>query len=109
MREAPSRVLMELLWGAGAKVKAYDPEAMDEAKRIYGDSEKLELCDSKEQVLTGADGLIICTEWQNFKSPDFELIKKELIDPVIFDGRNLFNGLELESQGISYWSVGSKK
>ena len=108
MREAPSRVIMELLWKSGAKIKAYDPEAMSEAMRIYGENDNLELCDSKEDALKGADGLIICTEWQNFKSPNFDLIKSQLLKPVIFDGRNLFNKKELKSLGVKYWSIGYK-
>ena len=106
MREAPSRVLMELLWEAGAKIQAYDPEAMHEAMRIYGSNDNLKLCSSKELALTGADALVICTEWQSFKSPDFGLIKSQLSEPVIFDGRNLFNSLDLKSLDIDYWPVG---
>ena len=108
MREAPSRVLMELLWRAGAKVQAYDPEAMSEAKRIYADVDGLKLSSSKEEALNGADALVICTEWQSFKSPNFDLIKSKLNEPIIFDGRNLFNATELRSLGIEYWSIGLK-
>ena len=75
MREASSRVLMEALWNAGAKVKAYDPVAMDECKRIYGDHAQLELCDTADQTLIFADALVIVTEWNEFRSPDFLKIK----------------------------------
>ena len=91
MREAPSRVLMESLWEAGAKVRAYDPEAMDEAARIYADQQGLTLCESAYDALEGADALVIVTEWQEFRSPDFDELKSTLTDPVIFDGRNLYD------------------
>src|SRR5690606_21315188 len=84
MREAPSRVLMEALWEAGASVQAFDPEAMDETRRIYGDHPQLTLMDTKEAVLRNADALVICTEWQHFRAPDFELLLKQLKHPVIF-------------------------
>lgn len=106
MREAPSRVLMEALWGAGAKVQAYDPEAMEETQRIYGARADLSLMGTKESALNGADALVICTEWQNFKAPDFDVIKKEIKDKVIFDGRNLFNPEKLSNKGIQYFSIG---
>ena len=108
MREAPSRVLMEALWKAGAKVQAYDPEAMDECQRIYGQRDDLTLMETQELVLKEADALIIVTEWQHFKSPDFDLILKLLKAPVIFDGRNLFEPKRLEKQGITYYSIGRK-
>ena len=91
MREAASRVLMEALWAAGAKVQAYDPEAMEETQRIYGDRDDLVLCGTKEAALKGADALAILTEWQVFRAPDFDLIREKLTDPVIFDGRNLYD------------------
>ena len=78
MREASSRVLMEKLWAAGAKVKAYDPEAMEETQRIYGSRDDLSLVGTKESALDGADFLVICTEWQAFRAPDFEMIKEKL-------------------------------
>ncbi|MDX1474109.1 MAG: UDP-glucose/GDP-mannose dehydrogenase family protein, partial [Reinekea sp.] len=91
MREAPSRVLMEALWQVGAKVQAFDPEAMDECRRIYGERDDLALMESKEQALEGADALVICTEWKNFRAMDYEAVKTELKQPVIFDGRNLYD------------------
>src|SRR5690606_25076431 len=78
MREAPSRVLMEALWDAGARVRAYDPVASDETRRIYGDRPDLELCASAAETLEGADALAIATEWREFRSPDFEMIKNRL-------------------------------
>jgi UDPglucose 6-dehydrogenase len=106
MREASSRVLMEALWEAGATVRAYDPESMDEARRIYGDQETLTLCDSASEALEGADALAIMTEWQEFRSPDFEAIKSTLKDPVIFDGRNLYDPDTLSTLGIAYYAIG---
>ncbi|WP_019411716.1 UDP-glucose dehydrogenase family protein [Pseudomonas psychrophila] len=106
MREAPSRVLMEALWKAGAKVQAFDPEAMEETQRIYSSRDDLSLCGTKEAALKGADALVIVTEWQTFKAPDFELIKQQLKTPLIFDGRNLFDPLRINKKGISYYSIG---
>ena len=106
MREAPSRVVMESLWRAGAKVQAYDPEAMREAEKIYGVRDDLLLGDSKEGVLNNADALIICTEWHSFRAFDFDLIKQQLKEPVIFDGRNLFDLKTMRDNGIHYTSIG---
>lgn len=108
MREAPSRVLIEALWAAGASVKAYDPEAMEETQRIYGTRDDLALCGTKEAALKEADALIIVTEWQSFRAPDFELIKQQLAQPVIFDGRNLFEPERMERKGFTYYSVGRR-
>lgn len=106
MREAPSRVLMEALWAEGALVQAYDPEAASEAIRLYPNVKSLSVHDSKESALYGADALVIITEWQAFKAPDFEFIKAHLSDPVIFDGRNLFDPQRMAREGISYYSIG---
>lgn len=106
MREAPSRVLLEALIDAGANVRAYDPEAMEEAKRIYPDKAGLTLCDNTCDALEGADALCIVTEWKNFWSPDFEEMKKHLKHPVIFDGRNLYEPDLMKSQGYEYISIG---
>ena len=106
MRDAPSRVIMEALWDAGAKVRAYDPEAMEEAARIYPDQEGLELCDTAYSTLVGCDALVIITEWQEFRSPDFDYVKKTLTEPVIFDGRNLFDPALLQTMGITYHAIG---
>lgn len=106
MREAPSRVLMEALWRAGARVQAYDPEAMEETQRIYGDRDDLRLCGTKDACLKGADALMIVTEWQAFKAPDFNAIKQQLKQPLIFDGRNLFDPGSVLRKGIAYISIG---
>jgi UDPglucose 6-dehydrogenase len=106
MRDAPSRVLMEALWQAGAKVQAYDPEAMEEAQRIYGARNELVLMGTKEAALRRTDALIICTEWQSFRAPDFELIKSELAHPLIFDGRNMFDPKRMRNKGFEYYSIG---
>ena len=106
MREAPSRVLMEALWAAGAKVRAYDPEAMEETQRIYGDRDNLELTGTKESALKDADALIICTEWKSFWSLDIDLVKERLKSPVIFDGRNLYDPAVLQAGGIAYYGIG---
>ncbi|WP_286265566.1 UDP-glucose dehydrogenase family protein [Thalassotalea atypica] len=106
MREASSRVLMEALWQAGAKVQAYDPEAMEECQRIYGNRDDLSLVGTKESALNGADALVICTEWSQFRAPDFELIEKSLSHPVIVDGRNLYDPGLLKSRGFSYYAIG---
>ena len=106
MREAPSRILMELLWQQGAKIQAYDPEAMDEAQRSYGDRDDIILCGTKEQALKGADALVICTEWQNFKAPDFDFIAEQLSEAILFDGRNLFDPDRMAKKGFIYYSIG---
>jgi UDPglucose 6-dehydrogenase len=106
MREASSRVLMEELWAAGAKVQAYDPEAMEETQRIYGVREDLTLVGTKEAALKGADALVICTEWQHFRAPDFEVIKTQLKQPLIFDGRNLFEPARMHKKGFTYFAIG---
>ncbi|MGM8227463.1 UDP-glucose dehydrogenase family protein [Cellvibrio sp. ARAG 10.3] len=106
MREAPSRVLMEALWNAGAKVQAYDPEAMEETQRIYGNRDDIILCGTKEGALKGADALVIVTEWQTFRAPDFDLIKQMLVQPTIFDGRNMYDPKRMHKKGFTYYSVG---
>ena len=106
MREAASRVLMEALWAAGAKVQAYDPEAMEEAQRIYGDREDLLLVGTKEAALKGADALVILTEWQAFRAPDFELLAERLKAPLIFDGRNLFDPERMARRKFTYYAIG---
>ena len=106
LREAPSRVLMEALWNAGARVRAYDPVAMPEAKRIYGARADLELCASGSAALEGADALVICTEWQEFRSPDFAAFKSLLKQPVVVDGRNLYDPALMAQQGVRYFAIG---
>lgn len=106
MREASARTLMEKLWKAGAKVQAFDPEAMEETQRIYGDHDGLTLCGTKEQTLRGADALTICTEWKEFRSPDFAAIASTLHEPVVFDGRNLYEPEMLKRHGLVYYAIG---
>jgi len=106
MREAPSRVLLEALWREGCSVRAYDPAAMSEARRIYGERPDLQLCDQAMAALNGADALIIVTEWVLFRSPDFDAIRQALKQPVIFDGRNLYDPDYLREQGFVYYAIG---
>ncbi len=106
MREASSRVLLQALWGAGASVRAYDPEAMEEAQRIYGNRDNLALMGTKEAALQGADALVIVTEWKSFRVPDFKKMVEEIKDKVIFDGRNLYDPARVEGMGLSYYGIG---
>jgi len=106
MREAPSRVLMDTLWSQGATVQAYDPVAMDEAKHLYPDHSGLKLTETAMEATEGADALIIMTEWNEFRSPSWEGLKKSLKDPVIFDGRNLYEPSVVADNGIQYYCIG---
>lgn len=106
MREASSRILIESLWKAGARVQAYDPEAMEEAQRIYGTRDDLKLMGTKEAASHGADALMIVTEWKLFRVPDFEKLANDLRDKVIFDGRNLYEPLRVEAMGLAYYGIG---
>lgn len=106
MRAAPSRTLMEALWQAGATVQAFDPVAMKEAARIYGQQDGLSLCPDKYAALKGADVLVICTEWQQFRVPDFAEMEARMRRKVIVDGRNLYEPLKLQAEGWTYLSVG---
>lgn len=106
MREAPSRTIMDLLFAEGARVRAYDPVAMPAAKRIYASQPALSLCQKRDETLEGADGLIVVTEWNEFRSPDFEQIKKQLKTPVVFDGRNLYDPPTLERLGFTLYAIG---
>ncbi|WP_369929986.1 UDP-glucose/GDP-mannose dehydrogenase family protein [Xanthomonas sp. NCPPB 2632] len=106
MREASSRRLMELLWDAGASVRAFDPEAADETRRIYGNRDDLVLVERPFDALQGADALVIVTEWKAFRAPDFSRIKSMLGTPVIFDGRNLYDPAQVEEAGIAYYGIG---
>ena len=108
MREAPSRVIMEALWEAGARVQAHDPAAMPRTLEIYGEREDLQLCDQPLNALDGADALVIVTEWHVFRSPDFSEIRSRLSEPVIFDGRNIFEPTRVAAEGLSYYSIGRK-
>jgi UDPglucose 6-dehydrogenase len=106
MREAPSRTLMEALWQAGAKVRAFDPVAREEAHRVYGERADLILCDSPESALQGADALAVVTEWNVFRSPDFDEIKQTLTRPAVFDGRNIYDPAHMRAQGFDYFAIG---
>jgi UDPglucose 6-dehydrogenase len=106
MREAPARELMEALWAAGATVRAYDPVAMGEVGRIYGQRDDLKLVADAEAALDGADALAIITEWQEFRSPDFGTIRDKLSNPVIFDGRNIYDPGLVKSFGLRYFGIG---
>jgi len=106
MREAPSRYLLADLFAAGATVVAYDPVAMHEAGRVFQGESRLEFADSPLAALDGADALIIATEWKEFRSPDFEVIKGKLKQPVIFDGRNLYDPKLVRQHGIDYQAIG---
>jgi len=106
MREAPSRSLLESLWKAGARVQAYDPEAMAETKRIYGDRAGLALVASREEALHGADALVICTEWKQFRTVDFAWLKSELRTPIVVDGRNLYDPQLVKAAGLMYYAIG---
>jgi len=98
--------LMEALWEAGATVQAYDPEAMEETQRIYGVNGNLALMGTKESALKNADALVICTEWKSFRAPDFDLIKAELNNALVFDGRNMFDPERMQEKGFKYVSIG---
>ncbi|MGH8182335.1 MAG: UDP-glucose dehydrogenase family protein [Rhodanobacteraceae bacterium] len=106
MREAPSRVLMEALWQAGAEVRAFDPQARGETARIYGEHDDLVLCDDPWTALEGADALAVVTEWKVFRSPDFARIKTVLKSPAVFDGRNLYDPAAVEAEGLAYYGIG---
>ena len=106
MREAPSRNLLQGLWAAGAQVRAHDPVAMDEARRIFGERADLALCDTPMQALQGADALAIVTEWKAFRVPDFAQMARLLRDRMVFDGRNLYDPAVLARHGLGYQSIG---
>lgn len=106
MREASSRALMEGLWHAGVQVRAYDPVASDEARRLYGERPDLTLVANAYEAVEAADALVIVTEWKEFRSPDFERLRGLLKTPVIFDGRNLYDPHMVEGFGLSYYAIG---
>ena len=106
MREAPSRYLMEALWAAGANVRAFDPQAREETGRLYGERDDLVLCEEATDALRGADALAVVTEWKAFRSPDFARIRAALSEPVIFDGRNLYDPTTVEEAGLAYYGIG---
>ncbi|WP_458525519.1 UDP-glucose dehydrogenase family protein [Onishia taeanensis] len=106
MREAPSRALMESLWQAGAKVQAYDPEAADECRRLYGDRDDLKMATRRDDTLEGAHALVICTEWKAFRTVDFQQLCNTLLTPTLVDGRNLFDPQTVASAGLAYHAIG---
>ena len=106
MREAPSRAMLHQLWQMGASVSAYDPAAMEETRRIYGERADLQLVDSPMDALKGADALLIVTEWKVFRSPNFDTIKDLLKQPVVFDGRNLYEPRTMRELGFEYHPIG---
>jgi UDPglucose 6-dehydrogenase len=109
MREAPARTLIDLLTNAGVAVKAFDPVAGEEAKRIYVDNSRFQLARNAYEAAEGADALVIVTEWQEFRSPDFERLKKILKSPLIFDGRNLYDPGMVGRFGLTYYAIGRGK
>jgi len=109
MRAASSRSFMESLWNIGATIRAYDPVAHERCTRIYGERDDLALCQSADEALQGSDALVVVTEWQEFRSPDFDSIKSTLNDPVIVDGRNLYKPKYLKELGFTYFGIGRGK
>jgi UDPglucose 6-dehydrogenase len=106
MREAPALAIIEQLLAKGAKVRAYDPKAMHEAKRTLGD--RVAFCARSYEALEGADALVVVTEWNEFREPDFERIKTLLKRPVIFDGRNIYDPGEMKRLGFEYQGLGRR-
>jgi UDPglucose 6-dehydrogenase len=106
MREAPSRIIIDELLKRGAQLRAYDPVAMSEARRVMGDPAGLTFVANQTEALQGADALLIVTEWREFKSPDFDSIRGMLKTPLVIDGRNLFEPELMRSQGIEYQAIG---
>ena len=106
MREASSRVLIDELIKVGATITAYDPVAIDEGKRIFKDEKNITFADTQDEALKNADALIIVTEWTEFRSPDFALIKASLKSPMIFDGRNLYDPKAVRALGFNYYPIG---
>jgi UDPglucose 6-dehydrogenase len=106
MREAPSRRVIDELLSAGARVRVYDPVAMNEAEKIYGPRKDLYYASNPEDAIKGSDALVVLTEWLLFRSPDFDMIKRELKTPVVFDGRNIYSPEFMEQSGFTYYSIG---
>jgi UDPglucose 6-dehydrogenase len=106
MRDAPSLVLLERLWAAGARVQVHDPAAMPNARAIVGERSDVQWCGTPEDALQGADVLALVTEWPAFRRPDFARIASALKTPAIFDGRNIYDAAEVEAAGIAYYGIG---
>ncbi len=108
MREASSRVIIKGLWEMGATITAYDPVAMTESRRIFGTDPRLSYADAPMDALTGADALVIVTEWKEFRAPNFDQIKTALKTPVIFDGRNMYEPDRVKAKGLEYFAIGRR-
>jgi UDPglucose 6-dehydrogenase len=108
MREAPSRVVIEALVARGARVVAYDPVAMVEARRVFGTLPQLTYAASPQDACVGADALVVVTEWQEFRSPDFEALRSALREKLIFDGRNLYDPPQVRAAGLEYYAIGRR-
>jgi UDPglucose 6-dehydrogenase len=106
MREASSQTLVRGLLDRGASVMAYDPVAMEEARRVFGTMARLGYAASPMDAVTGADAVVVVTEWQEFRSPDFSELKRTLRQPLLFDGRNLFDPKEVRAAGLEYFGIG---
>ena len=106
LREAPSRAVLEGVWAAGGRVRAYDPEAGPRAAQLYGERPDFDLCACREDALAGADALVVITEWNEFRNPDFGVIRAILKQPVVFDGRNLYDPAVLAEQGLTHIGIG---
>ena len=108
MREAPSRTIVEGLIARRATVVAYDPVAIDEAKRVFGDTANLRYATSPLDAVAGADALVVVTEWKEFRSPDFDALKSQLRTPLVFDGRNLYDPAQVHAAGLEYFGIGRR-
>ena len=106
MREAPSRRVIDELLSGGARVRVYDPVAMDEARRIYGECDEIFYASNPEDAIKSSNALVVLTEWLVFRSPDFDMIKRDLSHPVVFDGRNIYSPDFMEQSGFTYYSIG---
>ena len=107
IREAPSIEIVSALLGAGARVSAFDPVAMENFKKIFSD--QVRYVDDAYDALTGADGLLLVTEWNEFRNPDFDRLKELMKTPLIFDGRNQYSRKEMKHMGISYYCIGKPR
>ena len=106
MREAPSRRVIDELLNDGARVRVYDPVAMNEVRRIYGECDEIFYALNPEDAVKGSNALVVLTEWLVFRSPDFDMIKRDLTHPVVFDGRNIYSPDFMEQSGFTYYSIG---
>lgn len=106
MREAPSRRVIDELLAGGARVRVYDPVSMAEVRRIYGECDEIFYASNPEDAIKSSNALVVLTEWLVFRSPDFEMIKRDLSHPVVFDGRNIYSPEFMEQFGFTYYSIG---